>query len=153
MRINNERIAHMHGVAEYMYKNAPKYGLIPEEMYFLGLNHDIGYINNKEQHEEFGAELLSNVGITKPLSDAIKWHGTSPQEYTSINFCSDVDIPRKLVLLWEADMHVDMSGKDVGYDIRLEDIKDRHGMNSEPYRKCCDTVNWLRDWTDILRDK
>lgn len=31
----------MQGVAEYMYRNASKYGLNPEEMYILGLVHDI----------------------------------------------------------------------------------------------------------------
>lgn len=60
MQISNERIAHMHGVAEWMYEHAVEYGCEnKDEMYFLGLIHDIGYLyGSKEEHEQKSAELL-----------------------------------------------------------------------------------------------
>ena len=142
-KIPDNRIAHMHGVAEYMYAHADKYNLIPEEMYFLGLNHDIGYINGKEGHEDFGGELLHTLGISKELSDIISWHGTTPNEYKELHVCFDDEIPDALILLWEADMHIDLSGKDVGYKARLEDIGNRHGFDSKPYQTCKATIEWL----------
>ncbi|MBR0384343.1 MAG: HD domain-containing protein [Eubacteriaceae bacterium] len=56
-RISEERIRHMHGVAEFMYKRAKDYKLDAEEMYLLGLLHDIGYIQG---FEEGHGELLGN---------------------------------------------------------------------------------------------
>ena len=59
MQISQERIAHMHGVAEWMYTHAEEYGCEnKDEMYLLGLIHDIGYLyGSKEDHEQKGAEL------------------------------------------------------------------------------------------------
>ena len=54
-KINNNKKMHMFGVAEFMYTEAPKYGLNPEEMYVLGLLHDVGYIfDDWHNHEENG---------------------------------------------------------------------------------------------------
>ena len=39
----------MHGVAEYMYAHAEDRGLNKDSMYLLGLLHDIGYVNKKNQ--------------------------------------------------------------------------------------------------------
>lgn len=141
--ISDSRIKHMHGVAEYMYKNAKKYNLVPEEMYFLGLNHDIGYINGKNEHEYFGANLLNDLGISSELSNAIYNHGSTPSMYILNHGCLYNEIPKALILLWEADMHIDQSGEDVGYKARLEDIGNRLGFDSEPYYNCKETINWL----------
>ena len=43
-KINENKKKHMFGVAQFMYEQVPKYNLNPEEMYILGLFHDIGYI-------------------------------------------------------------------------------------------------------------
>lgn len=142
--ITDSRIKHMHGVAEYMYQNADKYNLNKNEMYVLGLLHDVGYINGKPFHEEFGADLLNNIGIPLHKSDTVRWHGTTPQEYLDSHMTWDNYIPPQLILLWEADMHIDQTGEDVGYDARLEDIGNRLGFDSEPYRICSETIEWLK---------
>lgn len=49
------------------------------------------------------------------------------------------------MFLWEADMHVDQSGEDVGYEARLKDIGERLGFDSEPYNICSETIRWLID--------
>lgn len=60
-KITEDRIRHMHGVAELMYQYYDifdcKY-LSRDEAYVLGLNHDIGYINGKKDHEANGADLF-----------------------------------------------------------------------------------------------
>lgn len=61
--INRFKMAHNIGVAEYMRENAEKYGLPADEMYVMGLLHDIGYIKQHKGHEEYGAELLETMGL------------------------------------------------------------------------------------------
>ncbi len=59
LEINNNKKMHMFGVAEFMYIEAPKYGLKSDEMYVLGLLHDIGYIyDGWHNHEENGKNLI-----------------------------------------------------------------------------------------------
>ena len=142
MLISKERIAHMHGVAEYMYEHSEEFGCEnKDEMYLLGLIHDIGYLyGSKEEHEQKGAEL---IGIDSYYGKFIQSHGLTPQEYMDCNCCFASEIPNELVLLWTADMSVDMSGEDVGFQKRLEDIKNRYGLDSEPYRICKETISWL----------
>lgn len=131
----------MHGVAEYMSGHAEGYGLDPDRMYVLGLLHDIGYIGGKSGHEERGSDLLFRLNYDD--TTIISWHRTTPQEYMKSFMISDDEIPPELVLLWEADMMVDMSGEDVGFNRRLNGIAGHYGKNSEPYRICSETINWL----------
>ena len=52
----------MHGVAELMYQYYDAFHctqLSREEVYVLGLNHDIGYINDKTGHELYGGGLFA----------------------------------------------------------------------------------------------
>ncbi len=143
MRISEDRMAHMHGVAEYMYEHAEEYGgLNKEEMYLLGLLHDIGYLYGKEGHEQSGARLL---GLDTHYGQLIHAHGLTPREYMYCHCCLPSEIPSELILLWTADMMVDLTGKVVGFKARLEDIAQRHGKNSEPYRICKETMTWLKN--------
>ncbi len=142
-----ERIAHMHGVAELMYKYYDKFDckyLTHTQIYMLGLNHDIGYVISKSGHEAFGAELFP---FRSTMYECMYWHGTAPQEYMQIKECCKEDIPDELILLWWADLMVESSGKNagqiVGFQKRLENIKKRYGIDSGPYKICKDTTEWL----------
>lgn len=42
--------------------------------------------------------------------------------------CSIEDIPKELILLWEADVSVDSMGNEVGFKNRLTDIGLRYGL-------------------------
>ena len=44
--IDGNRLLHILGVAEYMYTKATDYNLDPDEMYLIGILHDIGFIND-----------------------------------------------------------------------------------------------------------
>ncbi len=143
MLIPDERIAHMHGVAEWMYEHAEEYGLQnKDEMYILGLLHDIGYIYGKADHEQKGAELL---GLDTYYGRFINYHGLTPQEYMACHGCLDSEIPNEMILLWTADMMVDMSGKAVGFKTRLEGIREKYGVDSHPYYVCRETMIWLEN--------
>ena len=148
MLITNERIAHMHGVAEWMYEHAEEYGCKnKDEMYLLGLIHDIGYIyRNKEEHEQRGAELL---GINTYYGKFVQAHGLTPQEYMTCNECFDSEIPNEMILLWTADMMVDSKGNVVGFKARLDDIKKRYGIDSKPYCICKEIILWLENHKTI----
>ena len=80
----------------------------------------------KINHEQFGYEFLNKHGYID--ASYIKWHGETPKKYKEHNACSDSEIPQELILLWEADMHIDQTGKNVGYEYRLEDIGKRLGF-------------------------
>ena len=148
MQISKKRMAHMHGVAEWMYAHAEEYGCEnKDEMYLLGLVHDIGYLyGSKEEHEQKGAELL---GLDTYLGRFVQAHGLTPQEYTDCHGGIGCDIPKEMILLWTADMTVDLSGEAVGFKKRLDDIGKRHGTDSEPYRICKETMLWLENYKTL----
>ena len=98
MQISDDRIAHMHGVAEYMYKHAADYNLDPEEMYLLGLLHDIGYLEGRIMHAQHGAAILKKIKLPHKYQIAVEHHGDILKE-------KDHPSP-ELMLLIEADMHV-----------------------------------------------
>lgn len=147
MKISEDRIKHMHGVAEYMYRNANKYGLNPEEMYILGLLHDIGYLRGKPDHEVNGAKVLMKSDYK--YSSLISWHGTAPLDYMRLKDCTVEDIPKELILLWKADASIDNKGNLVGFDGRLSDVGSRHGYDSAPYRIIEETISWLKDYKKL----
>ncbi len=112
---------HIVAVAEYMYRNAEKYGLIPEEMYVLGLLHDVGYLYGNVAHSMRGGHLLHSQDYK--YWQEIYHHGKFQDEYESA----------ALSLLNEADLMVDSNGRVVGFDVRLKDIKERYGEDSNNY--------------------
>lgn len=157
MKIENARILHCHGVAEYMYYHAGYIDRDADKMYVLGLLHDIGYLNGKAEHEFYGAELIRNtfdVDSQDIVAKCIFYHGTTPNKYMELHMCSKEDIPSELILLWQADMVVESSGENagkiVGYNRRLKGIEDRYGIDSDAYRTCKETIDWLRQNSTIL---
>lgn len=147
MKISEDRIKHMHGVAEYMYRNANKYGLNPEEMYILGLLHDIGYLRGKLDHEVNGAKV--SMKSDYKYSSLISWHGTTPLDYMRLRDCSIEDIPKELILLWEADLSVNSLGYEVSFNERLKDIGLRYGFDSIQYRLAKEKITWLMDYKEL----
>lgn len=135
-RISIERTLHMHGVAEYCYRHASDrfYQLDPEEMYTLGLLHDIGYINGKSHHEAFGGAMLRKYGYTDWYE--VARHG----DLLTAESMND----KKLILLVEADMKIDISGEEVGYNEQLRNIAEHHGEDSRAYKLCRKNIDFLK---------
>ncbi len=131
------RLKHSLAVARKMVEIAKEKELSDDDIndcFVIGFNHDIGYefaINNIE-HNIVGGEILkkSNFKYWKE----IYFHGEVNIEYKSLF----------LDILNQADMQIDRQGNDVGYDRRLEDIKNRYGENSIVYSKCHILVEKIR---------
>lgn len=142
--INKNRELHMFCVANYMYQNAEKYNLDKNEMYLLGLMHDIGYLIDEKNHEEIGGEFLKSQNYK--YADFIKYHAILPSRYMKLKDCTKEEIPKELILLWTADMSIDLNGKNIGFDERLKDIGLRHGKDSTAYKNSEKMIDWLKKY-------
>lgn len=144
--INRFKMAHMVGVAEYMRDRAKDYEINPNEAYVIGLLHDIGYLQGREDHERSGADLLEEMGFRHETATAIRFHGDNPYK-TRIDFQDDeAFISREFILLLEADMSVDARGFRVGFDKRLEDIEERYGKDNIAYATAKDNVAFVKEY-------
>ena len=140
--LGEDKIKHMHAVAEFMYRKAPSYGLDPDEMYIIGLLHDIGYVHGPSGHPMHGARMLGK--ITESFNEAcnlIAAHGMSPSEYRERT--GEKTIPRALILLWEADMRIGCAGETMTYAERITDIERRYGSGSDQYRNAKQITDYL----------
>ena len=152
--ITDERIRHMHGVAELMYQYYDAFNckyLSRGEVYILGLNHDIGYMIEKDGHEFYGARIFegfSDVGRKNVIAKCILHHGDTPKQFMGCHKCSADEIPGELLLLWWADMCVESGGEQageaVGFEQRLRSLGKRYGENSDPCAKCKESMDWLK---------
>lgn len=120
-----------------MMKIAKEYNLSEEDImncFLIGLNHDIGYEfeSNGLNHNKIGGQILRNNGFK--YWQEVYYHGDIDCTYNSIF----------LDILNKADMQIDKYGNDVGYDKRLEDIKDRYGKDSITYKNCVILIESLK---------
>ncbi len=134
--IKDSKKMHCFGVAEFMYREAPKYGLDPNEMYTLGLLHDIGYIyEGWHEHEEKGAELMRSMGYK--YADEIGQHG--------IDIKPDTKLSKEAMLLIAGDSVVDFFGNIGTYESRRHDIETRYGDDKDFWLDRFDRrINYLK---------
>ena len=135
--MDEDRLKHSLSVARKMVEIAKSKNLNEEDIrncFVIGYNHDIGYefAENKFNHNVIGGEILKNSNFK--YWKEIYYHGEIDIEYKSLY----------LDILNQADMQIDKYGNDVGYDKRLEDIKNRYGEDSEVYSKCYKLIDKLR---------
>ena len=123
--MDEDRLKHSIAVARKMIEMGKEYNLKEEELqdlFILGLNHDIGYeFGDNRNHRYIGGEILKRNGYK--YWKEINCHGDANTNYKSLF----------LEILNKADMQIDKFGNDVGYDKRLEDIKSRYGDESKVY--------------------
>lgn len=135
--IDNDRLKHSYAVAKKMIEIGKEHKLSNfeiQELFVLGLNHDIGYeFGNNSNHNVIGGKLLKENDYK--YWQEVYYHGQTECKYKSLY----------LDILNMADMQVDKYGNDVGYDKRLEDIKIRYGENSQTYLKCHKLINKLKE--------
>ena len=132
--MDENRLKHSIAVARKMVEIAKSKKLSEEEIkdcFIIGYNHDVGYefAKNGINHNIIGGEILKNNNFK--YWREIYYHGEINIEYNSLY----------LDILNQADMQIDKFGNDVGYDRRLEDIKNRYGENSIVYEKCLKLVH------------
>lgn len=132
--IDNDRIKHIFAVAKLMKDNAKNVGLDAEEMFTLGLLHDIGYeFGGSEEHHLNGFKVLEKQNYK--YSQEVLYHGKPTIEYSS----------KALDLLNYADMHIDKKGNFVEFEDRLEDIKNRRGEDSPHYQNSKKIIDGLNE--------
>ena len=107
--IDEDRMKHILAVARLMKEKATEAGLDPEEMFLLGMMHDIGYeFGGSEEHHLVGAGILEKQGYKYYLE--VLFHGKPTEEYQS----------PALDLLNYADMHINKKGGYVTFEDRLD---------------------------------
>jgi len=133
---DKDRLNHSLAVANKMIEIGKDFKLQEsdlKELFVLGYNHDIGYkfSTNNIEHNIIGGEILKSNGY-KHWKE-VYYHGNPNSEYQSLF----------LKILNMADMQIDKYGNDVGYEKRLEDIKNRYGENSIQYINANTVINSL----------
>lgn len=136
--MDNDRLIHSYNVGKKMMEIGKKYNLSEEELqelFVLGLNHDIGYefTEDTTNHNKVGGEILKNQNYK--YYKEVYYHGEIQNEYKSLY----------LDILNMADMQIDKYGNDVGYDNRLKDIENRYGIDSYVYKKCFELIKELKE--------
>lgn len=133
-KLNSKVILHCKGVAEVMYTLAKEN---KDEMYALGILHDIGKLHGFKNHGEAGARITSDIGVK--YHKEILYHGKVQNDYKS----------NELNLLNAADLSVDAEGNIIGYKKRIEDIGVRYGFDSNEYR---DAMELSKSLLDLLEE-
>ena len=124
--MDKDRLNHSLAVANKMIEIGKDLNLKEEDLqdlFILGYNHDIGYdfCSDNKEHNIIGGDILKNNGYK--YWKEVYYHGNPNSEYQS----------QFLKILNMADMQIDKYGNDVGYEKRLEDIKNRYGEDSIQY--------------------
>ena len=134
--MDNDRLIHSYAVANKMVELGKEKNLLDEqlqELFLLGYLHDIGYqFGTNENHNMIGGNLLRNSNYK--YWKEVYYHGIPNSEYKSLY----------LDILNTADMMIDKYGNDVGFEKRLDDIKNRYGEDSIQYINCVKIINELR---------
>ena len=133
--MDNDRLKHSYAVANKMFELGKEKNLSDEqlqELFLLGYLHDIGYqFGTNENHNMIGGNLLRNSNYK--YWKEVYYHGIPNSEYKSLY----------LDILNTADMMIDKYGNDVGFDKRLDDIKNRYGEDSIKYINFFKIINEL----------
>ena len=137
--ISDNRLFHSIGVARMAKQLAmclrPNDTVFAENMFLLGLLHDIGYefTDDVVQHAKIGGDILARCGFQ--YADSVAVHG-----YVTNDVFSD-----ELYILNLADMIVGSDGKTCTFDDRLDYIKNRYGAKSKQYEEAVIMVKKLKD--------
>lgn len=131
--ISDNKLKHCVEVARVMHelikvRHPGEYGdLLAQDMFILGLLHDIGYeyTNDREVHNKVGGLILRRQDY-KYWREIYK-HGEANSDYDS----------SALRILNTADLLVDSKGNRVGVEERLEGIKGKYGVSSKQYNGAC----------------
>ena len=127
------RLKHSLAVAQKMKELSDLYSLDGNEMFLLGLLHDIGYefSSCQEEHPEKGGILLKAQGYK--YWKEVFYHGKAQNEYDSI----------ELRLLNYVDFITNSDGIFVSFKERLLDIEDRYGIDSIQTKEATELMSML----------
>lgn len=136
--ITENRWKHILGVArkakEFALKFKPDDAEFAEDMFLLGILHDMGYefMESNAGHAAIGGEILKRSGYQHWQEVAL--HGDETVE----------NMTDELFILNSADMSTGPNGEDFTFEQRLAEIAGRFGEDSAPYKKCVIEVEKLK---------
>ena len=136
--ISESRWQHILGVArkckEFALKFKPENSKFAEDMFLLGMLHDMGYefIESNASHAYVGGEILKRNNYQ--FWSEVSLHGDE-----TVKNMSD-----ELFILNCADMSTGPNGENFTFDERLEEIASRFGKDADAYKKCVVEVEKLR---------
>lgn len=145
--ITQNRWQHILGVArkakELAIKIQPNDEKYAEDMFLLGLLHDVGYEFSEtgQGHSALGGEILKRSGYKY-------WNEVANHGYSENNIMTD-----ELFILNCADMSVSVDGQSCSMSDRLKDIGNRYGINSSAYQKATLEIEKLRSDSRYLKFK
>ncbi len=145
--ITENRWKHMLGVArkakEFALKMQPDNEKYAEDMFLLGLLHDLGYEFSEtgRGHSGIGGEILKRSGYKY-------WN-----EVANHGYSKNADTTDELFILNCADMSVAVGGANCTMAQRLEDIGTRYGIDSSEYRKAVLEIEKLQSDARYLKLK
>lgn len=132
-----DRLKHCLAVANKMKqianKNHEVYESTADEMFVLGMLHDIGYefSDKQEEHAQKGGELLKEQGYK--YWKEIYYHGYPQSYYKS----------KELTLLNFADLTTGPCGEYMSIDERIEELESRYGEGSWQVNEAKEQANLL----------
>lgn len=145
MGITQDRLVHSLGVARIMQEIVKKYPqhfqCTPEEIFYLGLLHDVAYefVNDVTTHEHVGGELLRREGYK--YWKEVFYHGDPDTHYHS----------EELWLLNYADMVVGPHGESMTIKERVDDIMRRYGKESIQYSKAYRLAHMIEERFTLIK--
>lgn len=145
--ITENRWKHILGVArkakEFALKIKPNDEKYAEDMFLLGLLHDLGYEFSEtgRGHSDIGGEILKRSGYKY-------WNEVANHGYSE-NVC----MTDELFILNCADMSIAADGKNCTMAKRLENIGTRYGVDSSAYRKAVLEIEKLQSDARYLKLK
>lgn len=141
MEFSIDRLKHCIAVAEKMKRlseeNSRLFVTDPEDMYVLGMVHDIGYpfVEEQKDHAKVGGEILKKQGYM--YWREVYYHGIFQNEYDS----------PELRLLNFADITTGPSGEDMTMQQRIDNISERYGADSPQTKEAEKLLKMLSDKT------
>ena len=136
--IEKNRWQHILGVArkckEFAFKFRPNDDMFAEDMFLLGMLHDMGYEFNQTNasHAVVGGEILRRNHYKY-------WQEVSLHGDETVEKMSD-----ELFVLNVADMMTGPNGENFSFEERLNEIAVRFGHDSNAYKKCVVEVEKLK---------
>lgn len=142
--ITEDRLHHIIGVARKCYSLAKEQGYNEDfcrKMWMIGWNHDVGYefSETQEEHPEVSSEMIHQLIYSKIIYDqqlpaktnyAVFYHSQITDDSLLCN--------PEWVILSAADLLIDSKGNEVNVGTRLNDIKNRYGVESKQFYAACD---------------
>lgn len=136
--ITENRWKHILGVArkakEFACRFKPNDGKFAEDMFLLGVLHDMGYefMESNAGHAAIGGEILKRNNYK--YWQEVFLHGDETVE----------DMSDELFILNCADMSTGPSGENFTFEERLAEIASRFGKEADAYKKCVTETEKLK---------